>query len=325
MFWSSQTRFYTHGVVEIDERTERTSDAKGFSLDAFSSTDWLLLAGTAITWGSSFMWMEVGLDGFAPTFITFLRIAFGALTLACFRQARLKVDRKDMGRVALLGLLWMGAPLLIFPIAQQWIDSALAGMLNGAVPVFAGVAAAIIVRRWPPRQTLAGIVLGFVGVVAISWPAVEGSSSSATGVGLVVVATVFYGIAINIAAPLQQRYGALPVLFRAQLVALAFTIVPGAIGAVQSELHWPSLAAMIPVGCFGTGLAFVWITTLAGRVGAGRASVTIYFVPVLAILLGAIFRHEPIERLSLVGTALVIAGAFLASRTQTPSGGAGRL
>lgn len=304
-------------MVETAERSEHASRSDGLSLDAFSTTDWLLLTGTAVTWGSSFMWIEVGLDGFAPTFITLLRIALGAAALACFPRARDPIQRKDIGWIALLGLLWMGFPLLIFPIAQQWIDSSLAGMLNGAVPVFAGLVAAILLRRWPPAQTLIGITLGFVGVVAISWPAVEGSSSSAAGVALVVLATVFYGIAINIAAPLQQRYGALPVLLRAQLVALAFTFIPGIVGATQSELHWPSLAAMIPVGCFGTGLAFVWITTLAGRVGAARGSVTIYFVPVLAILLGAIFRDETIETLSLVGTLLVIGGAFLASRTQT--------
>jgi drug/metabolite transporter (DMT)-like permease len=189
-------------------------------------------------------------------------------------------------------------------------------MLNGSMPIFAGLVAAMIMRRWPPAKTLAGIGVGFLGVVAVSWPAVESSSATLLGAALVLLATVFYGIAVNIAVPLQHRNGSLPVLLRAQAVALALTFVPGTFGALDSSFSWTSLGAMIPLGCLGTGLAFVWMSRLVGRVGAARGSVTIYFIPVVAIVLGAVFRNESIAAISLVGTALVLAGAFLASRTQ---------
>ncbi len=289
-----------------------------FSLDAFSATDWLLLAGTALMWGSSFVWIEVGLEHFAPPLIAMLRIAFGAATLSMFPRARSEVGRSDMGAIALLGLLWMAAPLLLFPIAQQWIDSSLAGMINGAVPIFAGIVAAILLRRLPPAKTLIGIAIGFVGVVALSWPAVESSNATAFGAALVLLATAFYGVSINLAVPLQQKYGSLPVLLRAQLFALALTGIPGLIAITRSTWDLQSFLAMIPLGCLGTALAFVGMTTLVGRVGAARGSVTIYFLPVIAIALGAIFRDEEIALISLAGTALVIGGAFLASRTQRP-------
>lgn len=295
---------------------EEAASRPSLGLQAFSSTDWLLVVGTSLTWGSSFVWIAVGLEAFAPPLITLLRIAFGAATLVFFRKARTPVDRADLPAIALLGVLWMAAPLLLFPIAQQWIDSSLAGMINGGVPIIAGLIAAIIVRRRPPAKTILGIVVGFAGVVAVSWPAVQGSSATALGAGLAILATVSYGIALNIAVPLQQRYGSLPVLLRAQLVALALTVVPGIIAATRSTFDWASLGAMIPLGCLGTGLAFVWMATLIGRVGAARGSITIYFVPVIAIVLGALFRAESISPVSLIGTALVIAGAYLASRTQ---------
>ncbi len=305
-------------MVQTDERLVDEAAPRGMlSIDAFSSTDWLLLAGTALTWGSSFVWIEIGLEAFDPPLIALLRIALGAGTLAFFRRARTPVDRRDMPAIALLGLLWMAAPLLLFPIAQQWIDSSLAGMINGAVPIVAGLVAAIVVRRWPSPKTIAGIAVGFAGVVAVSWPAVQGSRATTLGVILVMIATTMYGIAINIAVPLQQRYGSLPVLFRAQLVALALTFVPGIVGATNSTFDWVSLAAIVPLGCLGTGLAFVWMANLVGRVGATRGSITIYFVPVIAIIFGAVFRDESIALISLLGTALVITGAFLASRTQT--------
>lgn len=289
------------------------------SLDAFTSKDWLLLTAIALTWGSSFVWIEIALQGFAPTFITLLRIVFGVGTLAFVAKARVPVDRSDVPTIALLGTVWMAAPLLLFPIAQQWIDSSLAGMINGSMPIFAGVVAAFLLRRLPPAKTLVGIALGFVGVVAVSWPAAQGSSATALGAALVLLATICYGIAVNIAVPLQQKYGPLPVVLRAQLVALVLTLVPGLFGAADSSFEWASLAALVPLGCLGTGLAFVWMSSLVGRVGAARGSITIYFVPVVAIVMGALFQNESIALISLAGTALVLAGAFLTSRTQVRS------
>ena len=304
-------------MVQTDERLVDDAPSRAvFSLDAFSATDWLLLAGAALTWGSSFLWIEIGLEAFSPLFIAFIRIVFGTATLAFFRKARTKVDRKDMPAIVLLGLLWMAAPLALFPIAQQWIDSSLAGMINGGVPIFAAAIAAVVARRRPPARTIAGIAIGFAGVVAVSSPAVQGSSATALGAGLALLATIMYGVSLNIAVPLQRKYGALPVLLRVQLVALALTLIPGVIGATSSSFNVASLLAMIPLGCLGTGMAFVWMATLVGRVGASRGSITIYFVPVIAILIGALVRSETIAVVSLAGTALVLTGAFIASRTQ---------
>ncbi|HEV3471663.1 MAG TPA: DMT family transporter [Actinomycetota bacterium] len=305
-------------MVQTEERlTGEVPAPVAPSLGAFSVKDWLLLAATALTWGSSFVWIEIGLEAFSPTFITLLRLVFGAGTLVFVRQARAPIAREDLPAIALLGLVWMAAPLLLFPIAQQWIASSLAGMINGSMPIFAGVIAAVVLRRLPPSKTMLGIALGFIGVVAVSWPAVQGSSATALGAGLVLAATICYGIAVNLAVPLQQKYGTLPIILRAQLFALAITFVPGIIGATSSSFDAASLAAMIPLGCLGTGLAFVWMGTLVGRVGAARGSVTIYFVPVIAIMMGALFRSESIAVISIVGTALVLAGAFITSRTQT--------
>jgi len=278
--------------------------------------DWALLAAVAGMWGSSFLFIDIGLQSLEPTVVTLLRLLFGAATLLVFRGARTPVPRADWGPVALLGLLWMAIPLLLFPIAQQWIDSSLAGMVNGAVPLFAAGVATLILRVLPGKRQLVGLGIGFLGVVAIGWPAVQGARATVLGVGLVLLATMLYGVAINIAVPLQQRYGALPVPFQAQLCALAVVAVPGAAGLQDSSFEWSSLAAVAALGCLGTALAFVGMTTLAGRVGAARGSVTIYFIPIVAIVLGAIFRDESIATISLAGSALVMAGAYLTSRKE---------
>jgi len=304
-------------MVRSDERAVTPAPTTPVSeILAFSSTDWLLLSGVALTWGSSFVWIEVGLEAFSPLAITLIRVLLGIAALGLFRKARAPVERADLPAIALLGFLWMALPFVLFPIGQQWIDSSLAGMINGGVPIFAALFASLFLRQPMTPKTVLGIAVGFVGVVGVGWPALQGSGATAAGAALILVATMSYGVAVNLAAPLQRKYGALPVLLRAQIVALAVVAIPGAVGVSRSTFEWASLGAMIPIGCLGTGLAFVWMATLVGRVGAVRAAITIYFVPVIAIVLGAVFRNEAISLISVAGTAFVLLGAFLTSRRQ---------
>lgn len=290
--------------------------AHGTRREAFGPQEWGLLASIAAMWGASFLFIEIGLEHFGPGLVAFGRVAIGAITLALLPGSRGPVDRADLPRVALLGLVWMAAPLLLFPIGQQWIDSSLAGMINGAVPVFAAVTAAILLRRLPAGRQLTGIAIGFVGVVGVLWPATRNADASALGAGLVLLAILCYGVAVNLAVPLQQRYGALPVLFRAQLVALVLLAPAALVSLPGSEFAWSSALAVMALGFFGTGWAFVAMTTLVGRVGATRGSVAIYFLPVVAIALGVVFRDETIATISLIGTGFVLAGAYLTSRRE---------
>jgi drug/metabolite transporter (DMT)-like permease len=276
-----------------------------------------LLASIALIWGSSFLFMAIGLEAFEPGVVTMARVGLGAATLALVPRARSSIERGDLPRVVLLGVIWIGIPLSIFPIAQQWIDSSVAGMLNGAVPITSAMWATALLRRLPGWRQLVGIGVGFAGVVAISVPEVAASSATALGTFLVIVAIVLYGLATNIAVPLQQRYGALPVLFRAQLAALVIVVPLGLLQVAGSSWSWASAAAMVPLGVLGTALAFVFMATLVGRVGGPRGAVAIYFVPIVAMVLGVVFRDETIAPIAIVGVGLVIVGAWFASRRET--------
>lgn len=284
--------------------------------DAFGATEWGLLSAVAVIWGSSFLFMEVGLEAFRPGVVTMARVALGALALGLVPRARAAVDREDLPRVVLLGMTWVAVPLSLFPIAQQWIDSSVAGMINGAVPITTAVWSTVLLRRLPGRMQLVGIVLGFAGVVAIFLPELRGSSASALGASLVVLAIVLYGLSANMAVPLQQRHGALPVLFRAQLAALLVVVPIGLWQMPGSTFAWGPALAMVPLGTLSTGLAFVCMATLVGRVGGPRGSVAIYFVPVVAVALGVMVLGERIAPLALLGTALVLLGAWATSRRE---------
>jgi len=283
---------------------------------AFAPRDWALIAGVASTWGASFLYIDIALDHFAPGLVAFGRVFFGAVTLTAMPGARRQVPRDQWPQIALLGVLWMAVPFMLFSVAQQWIDSSLAGMINAAAPLFTAVVAGIVVRHLPGRIQAVGLALGFAGVVAISWPSLGEGESTGLGVGLVLLATVLYGFAFNLAAPLQRRNGALPVIWRAQLVSLVL-LLPVAVASVpRSEFELSALLAVVALGSLGTAVAYVLFTTLVGRVGSTRGAVTIYLLPVVAIALGAIVRDEPIHAAALLGTALVLAGAYLVSREE---------
>jgi len=286
----------------------------GSRTEAFGVREWGLLAGVALIWGSSYLLIDIGLEVLAPGVIAVVRVALGAAALSLVPAARRPIGREDLVRVALLGVIWTGLPMILFPVAQQWIDSSVAGMLNGAVPLASAAWAVLLLRRPLPRVHAAGLLIGFAGVLAISWPQLQGSRATTLGAGLVILAVVLYGLAINLAVPLQQRYGALPVLLRAQLAALVLLLPFGLWGLGGSSFAWPSVLAMVPLGVLGTGVAFVFMTTLVGRVGGPRGAVATYFIPGVAIVLGVLLLGERVAPAALAGTALVVAGAWLTSR-----------
>jgi len=300
----------------VADTRPRISTSRGTNRQAFGPTEWGLLAFVAGVWGSSFLLIAVGLDAFAPGVVTFGRILFGMLGLAVVPAARTPIDREDWSTVALIGFTWMALPLSLFPIAELYVDSSVAGMINGSVPLFAALIAAFLLRTRPGRTHAMGLVIGFVGVVAISLPSLHGADASPLGIGLLLVAVVLYGLSANLAVPLQQKYGGLAVMWRVQLCALAMTAPYGLASLPASDFAWDSFVAVVVLGLLGTGWAFVAMTNLMGRAGAARGSVAIYLTPVVAILLGVVFRDETVAVLALGGMVLVLVGAWLTSRPE---------
>jgi drug/metabolite transporter (DMT)-like permease len=97
----------------------------------------------------------------------------------------------------------------------------------------------------------------------------------------------------------------------------AILTAPLGIGALSdSGFAWDSLAAVAILGLVGTGFAFVLMGRLVGRVGATRASIVGYLIPVVALGLGVLFRHDEVGPFGLIGVTLVIAGAYLTSRRE---------
>lgn len=300
------------------ERPSVIRSAEGSRPEAFGPTEWGLMVGVALIWGSSFVLIAYALESLAPGLITFGRLFLGFLALATFRAARVPVARADWPTVVLLGVVWMAVPFVLFPLAQQWISSALTGMLNGAMPLFSALFAAVLLSRLPRRAQALGLVIGFCGVILITVPGAD-STSSAFGAALILLAVMFYGLAVNLAVPLQQKYGGLPVLLRALAVASLLTLPLGIWSVGDSHWSWGAVGAVVALGVLGTGVAFVMMTALVGRAGATRGAAAVYFIPIVAVVLGVVVRGDVVTALSLIGIGLVLVGAYLTSRRESPT------
>jgi drug/metabolite transporter (DMT)-like permease len=281
-----------------------------------TTTDWARWAVPGVVWGTSFYFIAEGLEAFPAALITPMRILFGFLTLACFPAARHgRIEKVDRPRIALLGVIWMAIPLSLFPFAEQHVSSSVTGMLNGATPIFVTTVAAFMAHRLPRRQAIVGLAIGFLGVVLIALPS-GGGDNSWFGIGLIFIALVFYGFALNVAVPLQQKYGSIPLMWRVQGVAFVLT-APFAVPTLDDvEFTWSAFAAMLALGTLGTALAYVTMAANAGRLGSSRASASVYLIPVVSLLLGAFERHETVAVLSIAGCAVALVGAYLATSTR---------
>ncbi len=286
------------------------------AVSSAESADWFLLVLPGAIWGASFLFIAEAMRSIGPNGVTFVRILIGFATLSLFPAARRPVMRSDWAGIAGLGILWLAFPLSMFPFAEQRVSSALTGMLNGANPLFTVVVAAVLARRAPARQILTGVAVGMAGTVLMALPTIGAGHNSAAGVGMIMAALVSYGFALNIARPLQQRNGALPVIWRAQMVALVLTAPLGLPDVIAARWRPGSVAALIALGALGTGLAHVVMSVAAGRLGATCASGTTLLIPAVALVLGVVVRGERVALLSVVGGVVSVGGAWVMRRAQ---------
>jgi len=284
--------------------------------EPFAPLDWGLFVAIGAIWGSSFLLIAIGLDDFHPGFITFARVGLGAAALTLLPAARTRIATVDRNRVVALSFVWVAIPFTLFPLAEEHINSAVTGLLNGATPLFAGIFGALFFDRAPRGPQRAGIAVGFLGIALVSLGSAWDGGSAVVGVVMVLVATLCYGLATNLAGPVQHRYGSVALMSKMLALATLWTLPFGIWGFAHSSFGWEAAAATSVLGVLGTGIAFALMATLVGRVGGPRASFITYLIPVVSLALGVAFRDDELTALALVGVVVVMGGAILASRRE---------
>jgi drug/metabolite transporter (DMT)-like permease len=287
----------------------------------------VLVALLALVWGSNFLWIKVALDGLSPLQITFARMATGALVLGILVRTqadRVPRDRSMLAHLAIAALFGNVLPYLLFAIAEQTVDSAVAGVLNATTPLWTVVVA--LLAHQEPRPSaikVTGLMLGFIGTLLIFEPWRDSLTGSVSGQLAALGAAACYGIAyVYMARFLTPRLLSPIVLAYGQLVAatvLLFPTVPIAAGesiTLSASVVW----AMVALGPIGTGVAYVLNYAIITREGATIASTVTYLLPIVAVVLGAAVLDEAITAGMAIGTLVVLAGVALARRKTARSG-----
>jgi drug/metabolite transporter (DMT)-like permease len=286
-----------------------------------SRLDWLLFVLLGFMWGSSYLFIKIGVDAGLPPFtLISLRLLFGFILLAtvvAIAREPLPRDAKTYGHLIVMGAVNIAIPFSLITWAELTVDSALAAILTAPVPLFVIVIAAIFLRD--ERITinrLAGLAVGFVGVaILVGFDPAAVAAGDLTGEIALIGATLSYACGAVYAR--RNIHGLRPMIPAVFQVGFALTMVSILAFVferpieVVSRITPEALFAVVWLGIFGSGLAYLLFFRTLGRWGATRTSMVAYLLPVFGITLGALVLKEPIDTRLLVGTALVIGGIAL--------------
>ncbi|MGI8658508.1 MAG: DMT family transporter [Candidatus Limnocylindria bacterium] len=303
---------------------------------------WVVFCTLAFVWGSSFLFIKLGLEeGLAPLTLVTYRLLIGtAFLFAVMRLtgARLPSDRGVLIRIGAVGILNIALPFSLITWGELWIDSALASILNGLVPLFTIVMASVYLRDEPITvNRLVGLVMGFGGAVLLLTRGLAGEGAADPGMQFigqlaVVMASLCYAIAIvvmrglftgrplvndPVAGPraLNPVELALPQVVTAALIVGALAILVEVLGQGRSPLLPTFLAAFSVswLGLLGSGLAYLLAFTLLNAWGATRTTLVTYAMPIVGLVLGVLVLGEVIDLQVIAGSALIIGGIVLAN------------
>jgi drug/metabolite transporter (DMT)-like permease len=285
-----------------------------------SRRGWFLFILVGFLWGIPYLFIKIAVDpdnGFSPAAVVCLRTAIGAAILIplAMRQGQLGAAIRGIKYVAPYALLEMIGPWILIGTAEQKISSGLAGLLIASVPIWATIFASMRGDKtvWHHMRLL-GIVVGFVGLIAVvGFESIKGSSDPIS-IAMVLVAAIGYSYAV------MMVQGALP-----HVSGIAINAVAMAITAIfylpLTIIQWPTheisteaINAIIGLGVLSTGAAFVAFFALAAIIGVARGSLVTYLNTAFAVVLGVIILDEPFTTGMAIGLPLVLIGSYFASR-----------
>ena len=269
-------------------------------------------------WGCSFIFIELGLEFLTPFGVAFVRCALGAITLLIFTKIRkvdLPKDRKIWQKLWVVAMLLNVIPGVLFAFAQQYVTSVLASIINAGTPLMTLVFMLIVFReeKLKPEQII-GLLIGALGVLTVVGVWKDLGDNQLVGVIALLIAISCYGASYPYSTrnviPLKLKPEALATgqLIMASLTLLPFFLING----ISNDFYRPqSVIAMLCLGIFGSGFAYIWNFAITAAAGSAIASTVTYLTPVVAVIVGFLYLGEVIVWHEIVGALIVIVGALL--------------
>lgn len=282
---------------------------------------WATLLLLALVWGSSFILMKRGLESFSNQQVAAYRIVVSFLMLLPIAWRHIKqLKGKYLYPLLAVGLLGNCFPAFLFTKAQTGLDSSFAGMLNALVPLFALLIGTFFFRMKMHRMQGIGVAIGLLGAAGLFLANGIAGLEINLGYGIyIIIATVFYGITLNVIKKHLHDLNA------TALTSLAFLLIgpPTCIYLFMSgffsslKMHDTSMMTNLMyvtiLGIFGTGLAVILFNKLIKHTTTLFAASVTYLVPIVAIFWG-ILDGEALTVYHFLWMSVIIIGVYLINR-----------
>ncbi|MBI3177030.1 MAG: DMT family transporter, partial [Chloroflexi bacterium] len=281
--------------------------------------EWSAFALLGLVCGSSFLWIKIAVQEVGPFTLVAFRLLFGVLGLLVimrWQRQSFPRDRRTLLAYLFMGVVNTAVPFVLISWGETKIDSGLASILNGTVPLFT----IVIAHYWLHDEKitvgrLAGLAVGFVGVVVLVSRdfGPQGLHGNLWGQLAVIAASICYATAITFSR--RHLRNQPPVVQSFMVLLLADAVIWPATLMVDRPFHLPQLPvtwlALVWLGLLGSCFAYLMFFYLINAWGPTRASLVTYVFPVIGVILGIIFLKEVADWRLMVGTLLIV-GAVLA-------------
>jgi drug/metabolite transporter (DMT)-like permease len=281
---------------------------------------WILFIGLSFIWGSSFILMKEGMKSLGPFQVASIRIlSAGIVLLPLAPKVYPTVPRGKWALILLSGLLGTFIPAYLFCIAETRLDSGLAGITNALTPLFTLLIGTLFFRSRIHWMKWLGVTLGLLGMVMLIWLGRKGQGFGEVGfAGFALLATIMYGINVNLVTHYLQGYGSRQIttvaLTLLSVLALIILTITGFFTMpVKDHQWWVSTGASMLLGMMGTGAATLMYYVLLKRSGGLFSTMVTYGIPFVALFWGSL-AGEHVGVTQLLCLLVILSGVLIAQR-----------
>lgn len=276
------------------------------------------LLALAALWGASFVFIRMGAHEFGPFALSALRVSIASVVLLPILLNRdlVPVLRRHWKPILIVGVINSALPFLLFSYAALSITAGLSSIFNATSPLWGALVARIWLRDHLTPLRVVGLVIGFAGVLWLAWSNVNHAAGfKPGGTGWAVVACIgaalLYGISASFTKRRLSGVAPLAVATGSQVFAAAALAVPAVLWWPQTAPSATAWSAVLLLGVFGTGVAYILYFRLIANAGPANAIAVTFLIPVFAVVWGWMFLAEQINAVMVIGCVVILLGTGL--------------
>lgn len=269
-----------------------------------------LLLIISFIWGSQFFFMELTTNDVGSISLSALKALIGAICLSLIGLFQpMKNYTTITKKYFLIALFEVVLPFILIAQGQKYVSSSIASMLIAMVPVFTLLFLTVFLRKKASKFELVSIILGFLGIVFLSWSThgIHGVFGNILGNALLILAAMSFALSLIL---MEKLEGGSPVIHMRNVLWIAsIVLIPLALlfeKPLQMDINHTQILSIIILGMFHAGIVYMLYNLLIQREGALFASFSNYIVPVIGVILGYVVLKEPLFSQHKIGMLIIL-------------------